>query len=159
VANKLTKRKLVSFYAAIGRFVLTWAEVETFLDLLVIVLRGSSQSLPHQLSGKLRFVRVALQSETAAPYARDVLPLIDEIEALADTRHDYVHGSIIAHAIEQSALTVTMGRLLQPPSKPRRKPVAVTMVQITRTADRLHEIGDQLLDLVDRLNRTLPELN
>ena len=142
-----------SLYAAVGRFVLTWADVETYLDLLVLKLRQPTvRRLSHQLSEKIEFVRTAIQSESAAPCAKDTRSLIDEIERLAETRHDYIHGSRIGHSIEQSVLSVTLGRLLQPPKKPRRKPVHVTAPEIEKTADHLYDLGGNMLDLLERIN-------
>jgi hypothetical protein len=84
---------------------------------------------------------------------------MDEIDGLADTRHDYVHGSVAGRVIRRSKLTVTLGSLLQPPKKPHRPPVKVTTVQIENLANRLHEIGDELLDLAEAVlheRKTVP---
>lgn len=81
-----------------------------------------------------------------------IIHLLDEIEALSDAWHDYVHGSIIGQVGTRSELTVTLARLLQPRSRPRRKPAKITAAQVHHTADRLHEIAWELLDLVDAVN-------
>jgi hypothetical protein len=157
MTNKLTGRKLDEFYAAIGRFVLTWAEVEFGLDLLVIIVRQHSASdtrLPHQLSAKIDFIRSQTKTIPCLnDYRLAINEIIDEIAILSDTRHDYVHGTALEHAIERSALVVSMGRLLQPPKKERRKSIRVTALLIKHTSDRLHAIGGQLLDLAEILNR------
>lgn len=152
MANKLTPSKMRSLYAAIGRFTLTWADVETYLDVLVLKLRQPTERrLPHQLAEKIKFVRTAIQAERAAPYAKDARSLIDEIEALAETRHNYIHGSRIGHSVERSVLSVTLGRLLQPPKKARGKPVYVTAAEIEKTTDHLYELGGKMLDLLDQI--------
>jgi hypothetical protein len=145
----LSKRKIEAYYAAIGRFVTVWAEVGLFLDLLVVIL--AKPDLPHQLSGKLSIIRKKLNRSQSA-HAKAILALLDEIEALADTRHDYIHGSVIGQIDTRSELTVTLARLLQPRNRPRRKPAKITAAQIHSTADRLHEIGGELLDLVEEVN-------
>jgi hypothetical protein len=132
---------------------MTWAEVETYLDLLVLRLRKPGQTVPHQLAGKIQFIRAALQSERATGYAKEAGKLIDEIGRLANTRHDYVHGSRISFSVERSALHVKLGRLLQPASKPRRKVVQVTAAEIENAADRLYDIGSELLDLLENMVR------
>jgi hypothetical protein len=116
------------------------------LDLLVIVM--AKPDLPHQLSAKTAIVRRKLAA-SQSPHASAILQLVDDIDALADTRHDYVHGAMIGHAVTRSNLTVTLATLLQPRGKkPRRKPTKVTAEQITDTADRLYRIGGELLELV-----------
>jgi hypothetical protein len=153
MANKLTQKKIGEFHAAIGRFVLTWGEVETYLDLLVLKLRKPSKEVSHQLSAKIKFVRDALKGESA-PYAKTTLALIAEIEKLADTRHDYVHGSRIRHSVERHTLSMTLGRLLQPRWQKRRMPVRVTAADVEKVTDRLYEIAGELLDLLEALVTT-----
>ena len=85
-----------------------------------------------------------------------IYKLIDEIQNLSETRHDYVHGAAMEYDVEQFTLSVKMGRLLQPLKKPRRKLIKVTASQIRQISDRLHEIGGELLDLaavIDRIDR------
>jgi hypothetical protein len=147
--TRLSKKKIEIYYAALGRFVTVWAQVELFVDLLVVIL--AKPDLPHQLSGKLSIIRKKLKG-SQSPHASTIMHLLDEIETLSDTRHDYVHGSIIGQVSARSELTVTLARLLQPRNRPRRKPAKITAAQIHHTADRLHEIGRELLDLVEAVN-------
>ncbi len=148
----LRKQRIETYYAALGRFVTLWAEVELFVDLLVVIL--AKPDLPHQLSGKLSIIRKKLKC-SQSPQASAIKHLLDEVERLSDTRHDYIHGSIIGQVATRSELTVTLARLLQPRSRARRKPAKITAAQIHRTGDLLHEIGRELLDLVDAVNRDL----
>jgi hypothetical protein len=53
VANRLTTAKLEAYYAAIGRFVVAWADMELCLDMLVLVAGSPKYPLPHQLSEKI----------------------------------------------------------------------------------------------------------
>jgi hypothetical protein len=147
---------LEEFYAAIGRFVLTWADLEVFLDLVLLktrLRREASQRksiLPHQFADKIALIRSETKELGIANHAA-ISNLLDEISRYADTRHDFVHGSIIAHYIDQGIMTATLGRLLQPPRRPRRKPVKVTVPEITEISDRIHGFGDRLLDIVKTL--------
>jgi hypothetical protein len=93
---KLSRKKIEAYYTALGRFVTVWAEVEQYLDLLVIIL--AKPDVPHQLSEKIAIIRRKLPSASA------ILLLISDIGALADTRHDYVHGSMIGHTVTRSNL-------------------------------------------------------
>lgn len=146
---EFSKKKIETYYASLGRFVTVWAQVELFVDLLVVIL--AKPDLPHQLSRKLSIIRKKLKS-SQSPHASAIIQLLEEIETLSDTRHDYVHGSIIGQVATRSELTVTLARLLQPRSRPRRTPARITAAQIDRTAGRLHEIGEELLDLVEAVN-------
>jgi hypothetical protein len=157
MSNKLSEKKLDQFHASIGRFVLSWAEVELDLDLLVLVVcRLSLRSdidPRHELSEKIKFLR----SEGAANprlivYRSIIERVIEEICLLSDTRHDYVHGAAFKFAIERQILNVTMWRLLQPSKKARRSPVKVTASIVDKTADRLDVIGGKLLDLAEAIN-------
>jgi hypothetical protein len=148
---KLSKKKVETYYIALGRFVTVWADVEVFLDLLVLILRKDERKLPHQLSRKIAFINRQLKV-SQSPHATAIMRLVGEIDGLADTRHDYVHGSMIVHTVTRSNLTVTLARLLQPQKQSRRPPAKVTAEQITDTADRLYKIGDELLELVAAVN-------
>jgi hypothetical protein len=104
------------FYAAIGRFVLTWTDLEISLDLLLLTLIPEDDQrnakLPHQLRDKIGLIRAAIKSLSNADQMA-VTEALDEISGYADTRHDFVHGGRISHFIEQGTITVTLGRLLQ----------------------------------------------
>jgi hypothetical protein len=71
MANRLTKAKLASFYAAIGRFVIEWAGMEICLDILVLVARGPRP--PHQLSEKIRSIRQNLAPKLTCALAKETL--------------------------------------------------------------------------------------
>jgi hypothetical protein len=71
----------------------------------------ATPDLPHQLSVKFSTIRKKLigsQLRNANP----IMALLDEIEALSATRHDYAHGSIVGQAVMRTELTVTLARLL-----------------------------------------------
>lgn len=148
MANRITRAKLDTLYGAIGRFVLTWSEVETYLDLLVLKLRKSETKLPHLLADKIKFARKLLEPPNTSA-ARNVLSLLQEIEEFSNARHDYIHGARIGHSFRSSKLSVTLGRLLQPQWRQRRKPTKVTAAEIEEMTDRLYDLGGKLLDLLD----------
>ena len=160
MVNKLTKTKLEQFYSAMGRFVIAWADMELCLDLVVLNGRKLKSPLPHQLSEKTNFVRKVLVPKLSPTHATNVLSLIDEIDELAPTRHDYVHGAMIGHDIERSKLTVMVDRILKPSKKPRRKIAKVTTAELLAIASRLREIADDLLDFAEAiLQDERPRLN
>jgi hypothetical protein len=153
MATTPTHSELRSFYAAIGRFILMWADVENYLDLFVLMIRKpTDHRLPHQLAGKIKFVRDRLQFEQTAN-APEALKIIDEIDGLANTRHDYIHGGRIGHSIEGAVLFMKLGRWLQPPNRPRRKTVQVSAAEVEEITDRLRELGSKMLDLLERTSQ------
>ena len=139
------------FYAAIGRFVLTWAHLEICLDLLVLKIVKTPErraKLPHQLGDKIALIRSEIKGLTTDQQI-SITEVLDEISSYADTRHDFVHGGMIVDLIEQGVITVTLGRLLQPSRRPRRKPVKVTPPEIKVISDRIWELAGRLLDLAE----------
>lgn len=151
--------KTQAFDAALGRFVRVWADLEVGLDLLALSLREKiapdrRRKISHQLSGKIEFVRQ--QTELLDPVQRwkpVIITLLDEIDAVSETRHDFVHGAIFRSHIGKPYVTVMMARILQPPSRKRRPPVNVTTKQLTETADFVFGLGDRMFDLVQALDR------
>lgn len=79
------------------------------------------------------------------------MEVLDGISMYADTRHDFVHGAIIDHYIEEGVITATLSRLLKPPRQALRKPVKVTAPEITEISDRISGFGDRLLDVTQAL--------
>jgi hypothetical protein len=94
-------RKHEAFYAAIGRFVIFWSHLEICLDLLVLELAAAStetpKKVPHQLADKIKFIRRKINALPALKVFKPTIePLLDEIDTVSDTRHDYVHSATIA---------------------------------------------------------------
>ena len=157
MSNKLTEKKIDKFHASIGRFVLTWAEVELDLDLLVLIVRRLSLRSDieprHELSEKIKFIRSeGATNPLLSPFRSIIERATNEIRLLSDTRHDYVHGAAFKYAIEREILDAAMWKLLQPSKKPNRPPVKVTASLVDKTADRLDVIGGKLLDLAEAIN-------
>jgi hypothetical protein len=139
------------FYAAIGRFVLTWAHLEICLDLLLLKIVKTPErraKLPHQLGCKIALIRSEIKGLTNDQQI-SITEVLDKISSYTDTRHDFVHGGMIVELIEQGVITVTLGRLLQPSRRPRRKPVKVTPPEIKMISDRIWELAGRLLDLAE----------
>jgi hypothetical protein len=118
--------------------------------LLLKIVKTPEQraKLPHQSGDKIKLLRSEIKR---LPHAQQIAitEVIDGIASYADTRHDFVHGGIIVELIEQGVITVTLGRLLQPSRRPRRKPVKVTPPEIKMISDRIWELAGRLLDLAE----------
>jgi hypothetical protein len=115
--------------------------------------RGATEQkskLPHQFAEKIVLIRSETK-ELGSAQQLAISELLDDITSYADTRHDFVHGAIIDHYIEQGVITARLWRLLQPPRRPRRKPVKVTAPEITQISDRIRGFADRLLDIAEAL--------
>jgi hypothetical protein len=159
--NSNAQEKIREFHAALGRFVLAWADLEFGLDTLVVetqrlcALEMRPKELDHRLAAKLKFIRNKVNTVDALkPRESEITLLLNEIEALADTRHDFVHGTALQHRIGKESVTVLMGRWLQP--EPRRDPVKVTTKQINETADKIGGLSSRMDDLLEALIRENP---
>jgi hypothetical protein len=144
---KLTPHE--EFYAAIGRFVVQWTGMEFALDLLLLNTRPTQRPaenirLPHQLDSKIKSIRAQMQY-IDDPYRETIEQLLSEISRYASTRHDLMHGAIIDPVINESGITATLYRLLQPARQPRRRPVKATATQITGISEHIRALGDRLL--------------
>lgn len=135
------------FYLALGRFIYEWGQLELVLDLLMLLTetdRDAKRPLSHQLEAKIERIRCYVRGSDREA---EISVLMDDIFAHAETRHDFVHGAVVHHRVEDSGLKVTLGRLAQPNRRQRRKPVEVTPGEITAAAERV----SQLVDRVDKL--------
>jgi hypothetical protein len=148
---KLTPHE--EFYAAVGQFVVEWAGMELALDLLLLVTSRKPDKqgrLPHELESKIKHIKK--HTEYIDDYHRNVTEeLLEEIKGYANTRHDLVHGAIIHHVVNESGITATLGRMLQPESQPRQNPVKVTAREIIGTSEKIHALGDRLLHIAAAL--------
>jgi hypothetical protein len=78
--------------------VAAWADTETCLDLVVLASRP--RRLFIQLSEKTRFVREVVAPKLSEALAKEALRLMDGIDAIAETRHDFVHGGLVSHTFK-----------------------------------------------------------
>jgi hypothetical protein len=142
------------FYAAVGRFALTWAHLEICLDLVLLKTRRNeanrhkSKRLPYQLRAKITKLRSQIHT-ISGPQQVAITELLNEICTLADTRDDLIHGGIIDFYAEQGVLAVTLARLLQPSGGDRRKPRKVSAPDIIEISDRIWELAGRLLDCAE----------
>jgi hypothetical protein len=153
---KLTPHE--EFHSAIGRFVVQWTGMEFALDLLLLGTRPKQSGeqkvkLPNQLESKLKSIRAQIQY-IDDPYRETIEQLLQEISRYASTRHDLMHGAIIDHVVNESGITATLYRLLQPARQPRRKPVKATATQITGISEHIRALGDSLLDTLSEMLKT-----
>jgi hypothetical protein len=150
--------KIQAFHAAVGQFVVAWADLEQGLDFLALFSARTpgprSGKVPRQLAPKVCFIR---QGVDAIPHLREhkvgIIALLDEVQSLGQTRHDFVHGAAMRHFGRMSS-HVTFTRLLQPPKQELRPEITVSIAEISKTADRVHELGNEVWDLLDSWPKT-----
>jgi hypothetical protein len=145
--------KVQAFHAAVGRFIVAWADLEHGLDFLVLISARApgrlSGKVPHQLSGKISFIRERVDVIAhLQEHKTEVIALLDDVQGLGQTRHDFVHGAAIQHFSRMSS-NVTFTRLLQPPKQERRPDTMVSIAEIVKTADRVHELGNKVWDFLE----------
>src|SRR5258707_15049991 len=93
-------------YSAIGRFVVTWADLEVCLDLLLLkikLMREATQrqsKLQHQCSKKIALIRSETEALGSSFNAHRAAAgaLLDEIGVYADTRHLPVHVPVVVQS-------------------------------------------------------------
>lgn len=152
--------KYEAFFAAIGRFVLNWADMEMALDLLVV--HGLSKAeeseidkrIPHELGGKIKLARrFAGSIPEWKPHRTRINMILRRIEALSATRHDFIHGAITEHQEGRRTLRVKLARILQPKKPTERPPVTVTTGKVNVTARRVYKLADDLWSLTSGMVR------
>ncbi|TCV85081.1 MULTISPECIES: hypothetical protein [Methylomonas] len=92
-----------ALYSQIGFVVVQWGHCEQSLELLVKTLflqyggnkLPKRKRIPKQLSEKIAFVKECTSLiPSLAPFRNEIQAVIDNFEALTQTRHDLVHGAL-----------------------------------------------------------------
>jgi hypothetical protein len=148
----VNSEELHDFYAAVGRFAVKWATLESELDLLILKTRFHQAPADrpareqHQLSAKIHRARDQFNCLPAlAPMRSGIDSLLDEIERLSPTRHDVVHGAVF-----EGPSSFLLASLLQPKG-PRRPARRVTTKEVEELADEVWALAGRLLDLLEAL--------
>jgi hypothetical protein len=107
------------FFGAIGRLVISWAQLDLGLDCMVEILyrvvegNTTDYKMPWQLQTKIDFLRRAIRKTDIGPKAIDgYLSFFERVELAAKTRHDIIHGSVVEQ-VERSGLPAGFGRGLR----------------------------------------------
>jgi hypothetical protein len=138
-----------AFHAAVGMFVVSWGDLEHGLDFLVLLIRRSSparrhQKAPRQLSGKIDFIKEQIDSLADS---NECTNLLDEIETLAETRHDLIHGAAMIRRFDRNKPAVaTFVRLFSRYQRPDR---TMTTAEIIGIAERVGRLGDRVWNMVE----------
>jgi hypothetical protein len=138
-----------AFYAAVGTFVISWGDMEYGLNFLAHLIRRlspvqRSQRVPQQLCRKIDFVKERID---ALADANEWINLLDQIETIAETRHDLIHGAAIVRRFDRNKpAKVTFDRLFPSRRQPDR---TMTTEEIIEIAERVGRLGDRVWDMID----------
>jgi hypothetical protein len=164
------------FFGAIGRLVISWAHIETGMDLIVAVayhdLGGDDiEEKPWSLDGKIKFLRKCFSRLDGLAALKDIgPPLLTEVKDASKTRQKIIHGFIIDHP--EGAGEAEMIRLIRgsdlPPNAHEKFKVSTSLilqeaVLANNLATRSLGIGTlllqaraEILDRIDNADRELP---
>lgn len=141
-----------TFFAAIGRFVLSWGHLEIALDFAVNTiyhdLGGNTREAeaPRAFSRKVKFFRRSLahlpiNEENLQTYNDFLNTLLTE----AENRHDLIHGAAVYH--EEGASVAELVRLNKGAIDPNRPTVKVTAVSILQAAVRVQRLAATMFEI------------
>ncbi len=153
------------FFAAIGRLTISWAQLESGIDLTVLMLhhnlngRQFQREIPWTLSRKLRYIRKCFNGLKATHgkafelLAPAIEKLTAEIEAASEFRHDLLHGFALDHT--EGASEVEMYRLLRGDVPYARKKFTVSTAQILEQAGLAVKLGGRAIKLALGLQKLI----
>ncbi|MEZ5890490.1 MAG: hypothetical protein R3D52_09750 [Xanthobacteraceae bacterium] len=138
-----------AFHAAVGRFVISWGDMENGLDFLALLIRRHfpvrrHQKAPQKLCEKIDFLKKQVDSLADV---NECANLLDQIKTLAKTRHDLIHGAAIIWRFDRNKpAKVTFDRFFSARRQPDR---TITTEEIIEIAERVGCLGDRVWDMVD----------
>lgn len=154
--DPFTSKADEEFFGAIGRVVLSWAQLELGLDLSILAIRldlgGDTiePEAPRTLQRKLAFLRKAAKQLPGLVERRDeIIALAAAVRAESEGRHDLIHGVAMRHLPGGSE--AAMLRLLRETSGPPAKAFVVTTTSLLERAVRAGKLASQSLALVTAL--------
>jgi hypothetical protein len=152
------------FFAAIGRLTISWAHIEAGLDCGIEVAhkilggnRIEAEFPRTSLHRKLRYLRKWSATIPEPIFQKNVTDLMDDIERSAETRHNLIHGFMVAHAEELGE--AEMVRIIHTSERSYdKRQYKVTTTQIleaavaaNKLAGRALRFGTGLQDMVQTL--------
>lgn len=144
------------FSASVGTFILSWAELELWVDLIVLkishLVTKPSGNLKHQWSEKFQFVNKhshLIQDQVLSNKLRQQMLKANK---LVDDRHDFIHAAAVERIIRKNSLNVTFARLLQPNKKDRRLPRQVSAEDIDNLTNKIQQVVDELVEIASSLS-------
>lgn len=153
----------LAFFASVGRLAVTWAFLETNIDMIVTVTyreAGGDQiedEMPRALKRKLRYLtKVFTSSAQLADFRRRVMPILKVVAKESNVRHDIIHGSVksLPSAWKDG---IAMSRLIREGDLIRERPFTVTPEDVNEASYRALTLARELLsvaqDLLERFSR------
>ena len=139
-----------AFFAAIGRFTVSWAQLELGLDCVVEIMylgfngKDIEPEMPRALKQKLKFLRIAIKKLSIPDdAAKGYFKLFDQITAAAVIRNDIIHGVITEH-VEHSG-EATMVHALRNKSGVFKKEFTMTTSELLKATNEAQRLGSKTL--------------
>jgi hypothetical protein len=144
-----------ALFAAVGRLVISWAQIEFGLDVLVAIINtrlggspGFEVEYPLSLSQKLRYLRRAFKEiPELAPFKTRFLYLARKVTSAAMQKDDIFHG-----LIDRGLMMRVM------PGRRATAPFVVSAISILRAAERAEKLHVTVFarNVVDGLHASKP---
>ena len=151
-----------AFYAAVGRFSMSWSILESGLDHSVLIIheflktcRAFEPDPPRSLERKIDFLRKCVRRlPELAPFQSAVLELTEKITKASVLRHDIIHG-FLTEDPRTASIEVKMSRIMPGSIKadtPRlEKQFSLNPTKITDRAQELNQLGAHALEFAQVL--------
>jgi hypothetical protein len=156
MADRIPNEVLNALYAPVGQIIISWALAEQLLENCVLVFsrfaggKNIEPELPWQLGPKLKFSRKCLNKlESLSAFKEEGIKLVDEMAALSDVRHTFIHGAVSKYDKQTNTLLFVR---LDVKNNTRQT------IHRKITADFLITNGAKCVDLATRLSKFLERL-
>jgi hypothetical protein len=151
-----TKPNDERFFAAVGRYTISWAFLETAIDHMVFASHtwaGGNEiepEMPWAIDRKIKFLRKSFKRLPGfQPFAVEGEMILNDAKKASDNRHDIIHGVITDHP--EDATIVKMVRLMREKSGRSFKEYHVSTGGIEREAVDTNLLGNHALKLARRI--------
>ena len=145
-------KKLQPLFWALGKIVYLWANIEMSLDFYICAIFfhfdreniADKLEIPRTLNMKIKFLKKSFRNiPQLNPFRDHILPLISQIAYLSKNRHDIIHGAL-------AGIDPNSYKFAKFDHGKKLRDLNVRLV--TFTIDDLHQLGNEMTDLVGKLN-------
>ena len=143
-------------FGAIGRHTISWAFVESAVEYMVFASHrwaggdAIEPEMPWSLESKIKFLRKSFRRLPGfQPFAAEALPLLEEIKAHSDIRHDLIHGVVIQH--HEGTGEAQMMRLLREKTKRTAKEFTINTADVLLAANVANKLGSRAINIGTRV--------
>jgi hypothetical protein len=136
--------------AAVGRLVVTWADLEFCLDAIILIFYRAGYNehepaLPRPLSRKIEFLRGVFTKGPLDQETRDRhLAFLDCVARESETRHDIVHGYPRYYPSDEGEAKLT--RLLINKTGWQERHITISIASVAEATNRAQQLRDRARD-------------